>query len=367
MKIGVLTSSRADIGIYEPILHYWKKLNLDFELIVFGPNIVEHEDKYRLYIENSGFKICEFIPLKMNGDGPMDVSRNFGETVSIFSEFWRTKHFDWVLSLGDRSEMAAAVVSTVPFGINVAHLHAGECTEGSIDEIYRHQITLVSKLQFVSHSINAKRVSQLLNGHSNVFIVGAIGINTIKSEKFTSLEVLKMRWGINFTRPFLLMTIHPETRNNKVNKNNAFELDKAIKIILKKYDILATGTNLDLGNKVFKNLISKNNSEYSSFQLIENLGRKDYFSFLNSCSLVIGNSSSGIIESASFQKYNINIGARQRGRLSSKNTIHVNFNCEEIVNAVEKFINKKYQGKNIYFKPEGLELLTQKLLTTYAQ
>ena len=141
MKIGILTSSRADFGIYIPLLKQLKQDPIfDVEIIAFGTHLHEKYGHTIDEILNAGWKVKHRIKTSVLNDLPLDISKTIGEVILKFSTFWAENKFDLVFSLGDRYEMFSAVTAASPFNISIAHIHAGETTLGAIDNCYRHAI-----------------------------------------------------------------------------------------------------------------------------------------------------------------------------------------------------------------------------------
>ena len=184
MNIGVLTSSRADYGIYLPLLKAIKSDSFfNLKIIVFGTHLKDSFGYTLNQILHDGFEVNYTIDNLLKGDNPVDISLSYANTVKLFGEFWG-KHdheFDTVLCLGDRFEMAAAVNSGIPFNIGFGHLHAGETSEGAIDNIYRDQITMASKYHFVALNKFVSRVAQIVKRKDLITVTGAIGLENLKS------------------------------------------------------------------------------------------------------------------------------------------------------------------------------------------
>ena len=158
MKIGILTSSRADYGIYKPLLKgLAQQSEISFEIIAFGMHLSEKFGMTVNEIEADRWDIIHKIPTPIEDDSIVGISTSYGETIKIFSKFWKEYKYDLILCLGDRYEMSAAVQSTIPRQLKLAHIHGGETTLGAIDNIYRHQITLASHLHFTSTENHRKK------------------------------------------------------------------------------------------------------------------------------------------------------------------------------------------------------------------
>jgi GDP/UDP-N,N'-diacetylbacillosamine 2-epimerase (hydrolysing) len=275
-----------------------------------------------------------------------------------FTELWN-KHkedFDLVFALGDRFEMAAAVAASIPFQIPIAHLHGGETTLGAIDNIYRHTISLASKYHFVTTDFFANRVKQLLNDlKAPVYNVGALSLDNLSSIKLLSIDEFNAQWKIDMNFQTILITVHPETVAYELNKKYCQEITKAIKVLSDTYQIVITMPNADtlgtLYRHSFENIAISNNK----VKIIENFGTQSYFTCMKYACLLIGNTSSGIIEAATFNKYVLNLGDRQKGRLCSNNIAHLPFKSETIIENVLKYGHQKFKGENVYYKSNSAQ------------
>ena len=365
IKVGALTSSRADFGIYLPLLQALKADSFfELEIIAFGT----HLSKYHGYtiddIDAQGFDVKHQISSLLLTDDPAAIASSYALTAIKFGDFWNQfgAAYDWVFCLGDRFEMAAAVAAGIPFNIPFAHIHGGETTLGAIDNIYRHSITLASRLHFVATESFASRVRQLNGPDARCIVTGSLSLDNIKNMRLLDIEAFKSKWGIDLTKPSILVTVHPETVAFDKNREYAAEVYQALIKIIEDFQIIITMPNADTMGTVYREMYSKLKfAAPSMVHLIESFGTQSYFTCMKHVALVIGNSSSGIIEVASFGKYVINLGDRQKGRLASENVIHIPFQSGSIIEVYNKFSNKEFTGKNIYFKNDVVQLFIQTL------
>lgn len=352
MKIGVLTSSRADYGIYLPLL---KKLRDDsyFEvsIIAFGTHLSSFHGQTIKQIQSDGFEVKYEIESMLLTDSPDAIATAVGLTAIKFADFWQKnkREFDLVFCLGDRYEMFAAVTAGIPFNIPFAHLHGGETTLGAIDNIYRHAITLASKYHFVSTEAYAKRVAEIVGSDENVIVVGALSLDNLGSLEMLGIDEFNEKWGIDLSRKTILCTFHPETVSYHANEKYAEELINVINVFKETYQILITMPNADTAGNIIRNTFCTNYNNDSKVFLIENLGSKSYFTAMKYCSFLLGNTSSGIIEAASFGKYVINLGDRQKGRAAGKNVIHTEIESSVMIDAMRKIPSISYDAENIYW------------------
>jgi len=353
MRVAVLTSSRADYSIYFPLL---KKLEADdhfqLSIIAFGTHLSEQHGYTLKHIEADGFKIAKKVNTLPQGDSPLAISKSVGETISKFAEVWQelAAGLDLVICLGDRFEMFAAVSASIPFNLPVAHIHGGETTIGAMDNTYRHSLTHMAKYHFASTQHHADRVIALKGDAEHVYNVGALGLESLANTTLLNAKEFETKFSIPIQTP-VLVTFHPETVAYEKNEAFADELVKALTTI--QQQIIITMPNADtMGNCIRERLLAFAKTR-SNVYTVESLGMQGYYSCMNLCDFVLGNSSSGIIEAASFGKYVINIGNRQKGRDAGKNVIHCEINAHKIRSAITTIKTAPKLGTdNIYWGGE---------------
>lgn len=353
MNLILLTSSRADYGIYLPLLN--KIVKDDFfklKIVAFGTHLSElHGSTYKV-IENDGFGVYAKIENLVHGDSPESIATSIGLTTIKFASFWQheCKKTDIIICLGDRFEMFAAVVASLPFGIPVCHISGGETTLGAIDDPLRHSITHIAKYHFVTTAQSAERVEKMTNSDTNIFNTGSLGLDNLSEMKLYTATEMKSKYNIDFSMPTILFTFHPET-TVEVSKNS--EYINAIIEVLKDvpYQIVITMPNADTAGNVIRHAL--NNIKETNFPVIivENFGTLGYFSALKHCSFMLGNSSSGITEAASLNKYVINLGNRQKGRIQNPNVINCEIEPQKIHEAIKLVASlPNYASGNVYWK-----------------
>jgi GDP/UDP-N,N'-diacetylbacillosamine 2-epimerase (hydrolysing) len=359
MKIGVLTSSRADYGIYKPLLDKLKAdSQVSIHLIAFGMHIQSSQGNTLSIVESDGYENLSIIGCMPENDAVYDIAKGYASIVSSFVDFWDSNSFDIVFALGDRWEMSAAVQASIPFQIRLAHIHGGETTLGAIDNLYRHQITLASKVHFTASQEFSNRVEEMVGSSENVFTTGSISIDDLANLSLPAWPSVQKKFQIPFEK-FILVTIHPESVKVEMNQDFALISFEVLSEIAKTNNILITRANSDalgsLYNKQFERLQVLCPGKV---RLVESLGKLNYFKAMQQCEFMLGNTSSGIIEGASFKKWVINIGERQKGRLRSKNTIDVSFDVMEINDAINKVSGyEEFKGINEYWRPNSCEVI----------
>ena len=357
MKIAILTSSRADYGIYLPLL---ERLKVDaffnLEIIAFGTHLSRSHGYTITEIEKENYSKIHRVASLISNDDEQAIATSYGLTALKFADFWKNNQYDLVFCLGDRFEMNAAVQAGIPFGIKFAHIHGGETTLGAIDNIYRHQITLASILHFTATDVFKDKVSSLIESHENIYSVGSLSLDNLSS--FTPLE--KSVFCKNFDIPdreFALVTFHPETLEAGLNYSYALTMRSALLKILDSINIVITMPNADTLGSIYRDEIIKLKKDVpDKVFLVENFGKANYFSAMYYSKLLIGNTSSGILEAASFGKYVVNVGDRQKGRVQSNNVINASFDVLSICKAVSTISeNANFTGINVYCKKDVAE------------
>ena len=355
MNIGVLTSSRADFGIYLPLL---KRLQNDeyfnLQIIAFGTHGSTYHGETISEIYEAEFEKIDLIQPLLVKDDPHGISTSYGLIVKKFADYWSENKFDLVFCLGDRFEMSAAVQAGIPFGVKFAHIHGGETTLGAIDNIYRHQISLASVIHFTSTQAYKEKIEKIIGDNEYVFNVGSLSLDGIEDFQFSDENEFRIKYEIP-EKPYILITFHPETVKPEKNKKYALVLKSALVQLSCEYFLVITMPNADTNGKIFRKTINELKNEIPGrLRCIENFGKTNYFNAMKYADFLLGNTSSGIIEAASFGKYVINVGNRQKGRVRGSNVIDCKFNANEIVDTALKIKEAGiFTGPNIYKKSES--------------
>ena len=336
-KVTVVTTSRADYGIFYPLLKEFSNDNeLNLELLISGSHLSKDYGNTFSEIKADGIKKYSLIDvLKKTTFGSNQQSLIVSETIKKFSEYFSANKPDIIVLLGDRFEVLGVAISALLNKIPIAHIHGGEKTVGAIDDSLRHSITKLSHLHFVSCDDYKKRVEQLGEDPNNIFSVGSLGVQNILTTKILPRNELKQTLKIRNEEGIFLVSYHPTTLSTYSTQK---ELEILLSVIRehKNKNIIFTGSNIDVGGADINNTFKAEVSKQFNCYYFNSLGRKLFLSLMYHCELLIGNSSSGIIEAPSFKKPVINIGIRQKGRVRAKNIIDVELNREQIRLAIVK-------------------------------
>ncbi len=356
MKVCIFTGSRAEYGLLKPLIEVLNKNSKNFSLqaIVSGMHLSPEFGCTAKEIDMSPFdEVCE-IEVILSSDSAIGIAKSVGLGLISYSEALNKLKPDLVIGLGDRFELLSVVIAANLLKIPVAHIHGGELTFGAYDDAFRHSITKMSNLHFASSEIYRKRIIQLGENPENVFNVGALGLDNIKNVKHLSLEELGSEINFQLSTKFFLVTIHPETRTGLSSEYLTNNLLKAFDFFAE-YKLLITKPNADNEGRKIINLLEnyvKINPDRAI--LIDSLGQLKYLSAMKYATLVVGNSSSGIIEAPFYKVPTVNIGSRQIGRYFPKTIIQCDPNFDSIKVAIANGLSfDRSKIGNFHFYGDG--------------
>ena len=321
-SVGVVTVGRSDYGIYSPVLQrLTEEPSLQPLLFVSGAHLAPQFGRGIEGIEADGWPIAERVHMLLASDDPEGIAASIGIGTTGFAHAFARSRPDILLVLGDRFEMFAAVAAAIPFAIPIAHIHGGELTAGAIDEQIRHAITKISHLHFVATADAGARVVQMGEEPWRVTVSGAPSLDNIGATPLLSWGEIKTKLGIASARRPLLVTFHPLTLLAEQTNAQVTELLEA----LESFDdpLVITAPNADTGNSQVRAALRSFCAIRPDAVLVENLGTQMYLSLMTCALAMVGNSSSGIIEAASFRLPVVNVGMRQEGRARAANVIDV--------------------------------------------
>ena len=346
VKICVVSGTRAEYGLlYWTMKAIQDNPNLELSVCVTGMHLSPEFGLTYKQIESDGFQIVGKVEMLVSSDTSMGITKSIGLGLIGFADYFERTKPDWLLVLGDRFEIFAAVTAAMIARIPIAHCHGGEATEGLIDEEIRHSITKMSHLHFTSTIEYRDRVIQLGEQPKSVFHVGALGIENINRLSLLNKEEFESSIDFKLSRMNFLVTFHPVTLDNASAEQQFTELVEALSTF-KEAKIIFTKPNADHDGRVIIKLIdeftSKNPTNAISFI---SLGQLRYLSAIKHCQVVIGNSSSGLIEVPSFKKPTINIGDRQQGRIEAESVISCKPEKKLIIEAIHTALSEEFQNQ----------------------
>jgi UDP-hydrolysing UDP-N-acetyl-D-glucosamine 2-epimerase len=349
-KVCIFTGTRAEYGLLKPLMDEIKSdPDLELQIVASCMHLSPEFGLTYKEIEKDGFNIDEKVEMLLSSDTPSGIVKSMGLGMIGYTDALNRLKPDITVVLGDRFEVLAFAIASFVNRIPIAHLYGGEITEGAIDDAFRHSITKLSYLHFTSTEEYRKRVIQLGEEPERVFNVGALGVDNIKKMKLLNKDEIESKLGIKFKSKNLLITYHPVT----LKKDESEKEFKALLNVLREMEdtlFIFTKPNADTeGRKIIKlieEFVKENNHKAIVFT---SLGQLNYLSIMQYVDAVVGNSSSGIIESPSLKVPTINIGDRQKGRIRAKSIIDCKGTEEDIKRALDIIYDKKFKEtiKNI--------------------
>ena len=321
-----------------------KHLKLELEIVVTGMHLMEEFGMSINEIKKDGFKINE-INATYENDSKESMTNFIGKFIQLLTKKVKEIKPDIILLLGDRGEMLAGAIIGAYLTIPVAHIHGGEITS-TVDEFSRHAITKLAHIHFPATETSAERIIKMGEDPSSIFVVGAPGLDIILNEELIEPTDLAEKYDLDLSKPILMMVQHPVT--TEVD-DAPHQIREALEAILGlKYQSILIYPNADAGGRKMIEVI-KEYEKYPFIKTFKSIPHKKYLSLMKIASVMIGNSSSGIIEAPSFSLPVVNIGSRQEGRQRAENVLDVGYDKEEIKVAIKTAIydvNFKEKVKN---------------------
>lgn len=349
-KICVVTGSRAEYGLLSPLLkEIDRDPELSLQLIVTGMHLSPEFGLTFKEIERDGFKIDEKVEMLLSSDTPTAILKSMGLGLIGFADALFRLKPDILVVLGDRYEIMVATQAAMVHSIPVAHIHGGEVTEGAIDDSIRHSITKMAHLHFVSTSVYQKRVIQLGERPEHVFNVGAIGIDNIVNLELLDRNAFQESIGFELGKQNFLVTYHPVTLSASNSDNLITELLEALDQF-PEASIIFTKPNSDTDGRIISQRIDEYVERHKQRAVsFLSLGQLRYLSAIKHVDVVIGNSSSGIIEVPAFNKPTVNVGSRQTGRMKGPTIIDCGESSQEITRAIKISLSEQFK-KSLGFR-----------------
>ena len=351
-KICVVTTTRADYGVFRPLLKRMQQYDFDVTIVVGGTHFSAAYGHTVDEIKADNYARTIFFDYLKIGTKPGNVTESASKALSMFAEILQNNCFDLVVLLGDRYETLACAEAALIYQIPIAHLHGGEITEGAIDDSIRHAITKLSNIHFASTEEHRKRIIQLGENPERVFHVGALGVESIINQELLSKEMLSKELGIDLDKHYIIMTYHPVTVKQDGSRDEFREVLSAVEH-LTDYNFIITKANADSGGDEINEKLVDISSRFSHIHLFESLGSLRYLSAMKYSSIVLGNSSSGIIEAPSLRVPTVNIGDRQKGRMRAGSVFDIPAEESQIIDTVRKVIALRELDKIDYTNPYG--------------
>lgn len=348
-NVAVVTVGRSDFSILKPLCEL---LNddpfFDFGLVVGGAHFDETSGYTYKEVEKTGLPIWGRVVGEKDGADAEDVVNEMANQTRGFGEFiaQRSEPIDLCIILGDRYEALAAAMAFVPHNIPIAHISGGSVTRGAIDDVFRHCITKLSALHFCEIEEFAQRIHQLGEARERIHIVGALGLDGIRRAEFQSFENFKNQFGFKnlVENGFAIATLHPETRAPELTEEMTDAMIAAL--VELGIPVVYTHPNADHGSHFIIERIEQAAATHEHHYTVRNFGADWFYTAMHYAKLCIGNSSSGIIEAASFGLPVVDIGDRQYGRFHGLNVLHCGHDKSSIQRAIAQALSPAFEAES---------------------
>jgi len=321
-RIAVFTSTRAEYGLLRPLMReIADRDGLELQVIASGTHLSPQHGLTRRDIEADGFRIDAAVDMLLSGDSAVATAKSAALAMMGTAEALDRLRPDVLVLLGDRYELLAAAQAAVLARVPIAHLHGGETTEGAIDESIRHAVTKLSHLHFPAAEPYAERLRQMGEAPARVWTVGALAMDNIAALDAVPRETLEQHLGLTLRSPSFLVTYHPVTLSEDAGLG-------AMRSLLEALDetggtVIVTGTNADPGASGIRQALERFAAERPGrVALVESLGARRYLSLMALVDVVVGNSSSGLLEAPAMGVPTVDVGSRQQGRLRAPSVLH---------------------------------------------
>lgn len=367
-KITVLTATRAEYGLLRPIIKALMNCDeFEVKVVATGAHLSPEFGLTYQEIIADGIRIDKKIEILLSSDTPASISKSMGLAMISFAEYFEESRPDALLVLGDRYETLAVCCAAMNARIPIVHLYGGETTEGAVDEAIRHSISKMSYLHFTSTEEYRNRVIQLGEHPDHVYAVGGIGIENALKMSLLSKEELEESIGFALDKPYAVVTFHPVTLEEGQAQ---VQFEQILQAFSKHSEMkyIITKANADANGRIINKMIDDYVAIHENCVAFESLGALRYLSALKYATVVIGNSSSGLVEVPSFKIPTINIGDRQKGRLQADSVINCEPEMQAVCDAMEKAVSDEFvKISSVVVNPYGDGNTSGKIVQTMVQ
>lgn len=367
-NICFITGSRAEFGLLRGVMAGVKASKfLNLQVIATGMHLSTAHGLTIQEIKDSGFHVDAKVESLMSSDTTTGICKSLGLGVMGISEQLQRLKPDLIVILGDRYEILSAAIAALISKIPIAHIHGGEKTLGAYDDSIRHAITKMSHFHFVAADEYGSRVIQLGEDEKRVYVVGGLGVDSIKDTQIINKAEIEDILKIQFQKKSILITFHPVTLDEESGIVQLIELLSALES-LENTTLIFTLPNADSGGLVFAETVKNFARNKSHVYVFSSLGQKLYLSMACCVDVVLGNSSSGILEMPTLKKPTINIGDRQDGRIKAKSIIDCKPDRVSIKEALDFLDTAEFRARlSVTTSPYGEGGAATKIITILEQ
>ena len=357
-KICLVTTSRADYWLMKELINIFKKdYNVQLNLLVTGQHLSKKYGYTYKEILLNHKKNTKLINIGTNRSDKISILNSMSNVFKKIGEYFIKNKIDLIIILGDRYETACIALTAYIAEIKIAHIHGGEKTTGSMDDSFRHAITKLSNIHFVSSNDSKKRIIQIGENKRNVYLVGGLGAEMISKMHFFERKFIEKKTNIKFKKNNFLICINAYLDNQISKKKLMQNIFKSLNKF-KNTNFIFTLPNSDIDSDIILKSIYEFKKSNKNCYIFKSLGSHMYLSLMKNCDLLLGNSSSGILEAPSLKIPSVNIGKRQNGRLKSISVIDSKTSHTDIYKSIKKALSQSFKKKvlkaeNIYYKKDS--------------
>lgn len=345
-KIIYVSGTRADFGLMLTILQrLYSDPAIDFSVCATAMHLSDTYGHTIDEIEQQGFAICAKIPVDVEQTTRSNMVKAIGHEIIAMTEVFASEQPDIVLLLGDRGEMLAAALAAVHLNIHVVHVHGGE-RSGTVDEMMRHAISKFAHYHLVATTASKQRLIKMGELADSIHVIGAPGLDGLTEMTLPDRQTLATQAGFDPEQLIGLMIFHPVVQEyDSIDQQVCDVVEAALAC---HSQLVCLQPNADAGGKKIRQALACY-QDNPNIKLLVHLPRPDYLAWLANVDYMLGNSSGGVIEAASFNKNVVNVGSRQYLRERGDNVIDVAAEKNAIIAGIETAISRRgHQYQNIY-------------------
>ncbi len=341
--MAIFTASRAEYGLLHPLINALQQ-DPRTDAIVFagGGHLAIESGRTIGEIRDDGVAITDCFDYLLNGTDPATLSRSLGIATMEVARLFERYSFDWVCVLGDRYELLSIVNCAILFRKPILHIQGGETTPAAIDDQIRHMVSKAAHLHFVTCSAYAENLLRMGESSWRIQNTGSLAIDRIRQFKAVSREEVFLEMDLDPSRPAAIVTYHPVTLERRLPAGDQI---RNLLSAIGRFSVqwVVTAPNMDSGRDEILDTIARYTKDNPNIRYIESLGSRRYYGFLGHCEMVIGNSSSGILEAPWFRIPTVNVGDRQFGRIRHPSVIDTGYTQAEIVAGIERALSVEFR------------------------
>lgn len=350
MHICIITAARSEYGLLQWLITDLESdPEVDLSLVVCGSHLSPAQGMTYHQIESDGHSIAKKIEFLLSTQTPNGLVKSCGVFSISLADTLSELSPDIIIILGDRYELLPICTAALLNNIPIAHISGGDVTEGAIDNQIRNAVTMLSNIHFPGTEESARNIERMIGSKDNILNVGECGLESFKRKPLLSRKELADNLNLDIDKRWILCTLHPETKESVgYSVSMAHSMMKAL-LNLDNVEIVITASNADLGGDEMNNFFIETASANPNVHFIPSLGQIRYLSFMGEAAILVGNTSSGIVEAPTLGIPVLNIGDRQKGRHICKNVISIPANDTDAVSqALDKYLGKKFPSDTFF-------------------